>query len=446
MPTDEAEATGAGRARRWEPVADVRRARRWDVARGGRARRWDAVARARAVLDALEHLVGGLGTAILALVALVCLVATALACLIGVGLLLLPAALHAVRAVADRERARLSRWGPEIISPPPAPFRLRAAVADRTVRRELRWLVSHATLGFAIGLIGLVLPLNAVRDGTFPLWWRLVPPDAATPSLGLWTVPDQLGAFGVGLLGLAWIAALLGLAPGMARLQAWPGRRLLAPPADTDLSLRITQLTATRAAALDAHATELRRIERSLHDGTQNRLVAVNVLLGAARRALARNPADAEAILERAQHAAEQALAELRTVARGILPPVLTDRGLAGALAGLTATCGVPCRVDVDVPGRCAASVEATAYFVVAEALTNISRHSQARHATVTVRRQGDRLHLRIDDDGRGGADERHGSGITGIRRRIEAHDGRLTLTSPPGGPTTFQVELPCGS
>jgi signal transduction histidine kinase len=210
--------------------------------------------------------------------------------------------------------------------------------------------------------------------------------------------------------------------------------------------LRITQLTATRAAALDAHATELRRIERSLHDGTQNRLVAVTVLLGAARRALARDPSGAEAILERAQNAAEQALAELRTVARGILPPVLADRGLAGALAGLAATCGVPCQVDVDVPGRCAASVEATTYFVVAEALTNISRHSRARHASVTVHRYGDRLYLHIDDDGRGGADERHGSGITGIRRRIEAHDGRLTLTSPPGGPTTFQVELPCGS
>jgi signal transduction histidine kinase len=404
-------------------------------------------ARARATLDALEHLVSGLGTAILALAVLVWLVTVALACLVGVGLLLVPTVLRGVRAIADRERARLSRWGPEIIRPEPAPTRLRAAIADPTVRRELRWLVSHATLGFAVGLIGLTLPLNVVRDGTFPLWWRLVPQEAdATSSLGFPTVHDQLGAFGVGLLGLVWVAILLSLVPGMARLQAWPGRRLLTPPADSDLSLRITQLTATRAAALDAQATELRRIERSLHDGTQNRLVAVTVLLGTARRALARDPSSAEAILDRAQDAAEQALAELRTVARGILPPVLADRGLAGALDGLAASCGIACRVDVDVPGRCAASVESTAYFVVAEALTNISKHSDARHATVTVRRDGDRLHLRIDDDGHGGADERNGSGITGIRRRIEAHDGRLTLTSPPGGPTTLQVELLCGS
>jgi signal transduction histidine kinase len=239
---------------------------------------------------------------------------------------------------------------------------------------------------------------------------------------------------------------VFGLGPGMARLQAWTGRRLLAPPADADLSLRVAQLTSTRAAALDAHAAELRRIERSLHDGAQNRLVAVTIMLGAARRALDRDRATADAALDRAQDAAEQALAELRTVVRGILPPVLADRGLAGALSGLAGSSGVPCRVDVDLPGRCAASVEATAYFVVAEALTNVGKHSGATSATVTVRRDRDRLLLRVDDDGRGGADEGGGSGITGIRRRVEAYDGSLTLTSPPGGPTTMQVELPCGS
>jgi signal transduction histidine kinase len=403
-------------------------------------------ARGRVVLDALEHLVGGLGTAILALVTLFGLIVVAVACLAGVGLLLVPTALRALRAIADRERARLSRWGPEIIGPEPVPAGIRAALADRTVRRELGWAAEHATIGLLIGVLGLSLPLNTVRDGSFPLWWRLPPPQDATASLGFWHVHDLLGALVVGALGLFWFVVLVTLGPGMARLQAWPGRKLLAPPADVDLSLRVAQLSATRAAALDAHAAELRRIERSLHDGTQNRLVAVTVLLGATRRALARDPSSAEAVLERAQDAAERALAELRAVVRGILPPVLADRGLAGALAGLAADCGVPCRVDVDVPGRCAASVEATAYFVTAEALTNIAKHSRARHATVTVRRQGGRLSLRVEDDGIGGADGHKGSGLTGIRSRIEAHDGHLTLTSPPGGPTTLQVELPCGS
>jgi signal transduction histidine kinase len=404
------------------------------------------IAHARAVLDALEHIVGGLGTALLALAALLWVVLVALSCVVGVGLLLAPTVPRVVRAIAERERARLSRWGPEIIGPEPTPVGVRAALADPAVRRELGWVLAHGTFGLLVSVIGLALPIDAVQDLTYPLWWRSLPPDNTTPSLVFWHVSSDADAVAVAVLGVGLAVGFLVLGPGIARLQAWPGRRLLAPAADTDLSLRVTQLSATRAAALDAHATELRRIERSLHDGAQNRLVAVTVLLGATRRALTRDRAGAEAMLERAQDAAEQALAELRAVVRGILPPVLADRGLAGALAGLAADCGVACRVDVDVPGRCAASVEATTYFVVAEALTNITKHSQAQHATVSVRRQGGRLSLRVEDDGIGGVQEHGGTGITGIRRRIEAHDGGLTLTSPPGGPTTLEVELPCGS
>ncbi|GAA3254554.1 sensor histidine kinase [Nonomuraea helvata] len=411
------------------------------------ARPSDVVARARATLDALEHLVGGVGTAILALVAVLGLALTALACLLGVGLLAVPTALRGLRAVADRERARLSRWGPDVvISPDPVPSGLRAAVTNPASRRELCWALTHAVFGLLIGIIGMTLPLNAVRDGTFPLWWWLLPPEeSAGAAMGLWKVHGFSTALAISLLGLGWIALSLSLVPGMARLQAWPGRRLLSADPSTDLALRVAQLTATRAEALDAHAAELRRIERSLHDGTQNRLVAVNVMLGAARRALARDPSTADAMLERAQDAAEQALAELRAVSRSILPPVLADRSLADALTGLAASCPIPCGIDADVPGRCAASVEATAYFVVAEALTNIARHSGAGHVTVTVRRRDDRLDLRITDDGRGGADEGRGSGLAGIRRRAEAHDGTFALTSPEGGPTTLEVSLPCG-
>jgi signal transduction histidine kinase len=418
-----------------------------DPAAGQRpARPWDVSARGRVTLDGLEHLVGGMGTAALALVALPLLAAVAVAGLTGVGLRLAPGGLRVLRAVANRERARLSRWGPQIIDPDPVPGDWRGAIRQPASGRELRWLLTHATLGLLLGVLGLTLPLRAALDLTFPLYWPLLPDsERAGAALEIWDAYDLRGAFLVSSLSLLWVALALLVIPVMARLQAWPGRRLLAADPGSDLALRVAQLAATRAAALDAHAAELRRIERSLHDGTQNRLVAVTVLLGATRRALARDPSNADAMLERAQQAAEQALAELRTVVRGILPPVLADRGLAGALAGLASDCGVDCKVDVDVPGRCAASVEATTYFVVAEALTNIAKHSRARHATVTVRRQGQELSLRIEDDGVGGVDENEGSGITGIRRRVEAHDGRLVLTSPPGGPTTLQVELPCG-
>ncbi|GAB3951163.1 sensor histidine kinase [Streptomyces sparsus] len=405
-----------------------------------------AVRALRAAGTALAQLAGGLGTAVLALGVLLLLVLTAVSAPIGAGLLVAPLALRALHALAGRERDRLTRWGPEIPAPEPPPTRVRAALTDPTTRREARWLLRHSTAGLLLGLAGVWMPILAVRDTAFPLYWRLFPPELTATSLGFGTARSWPEAIAVALLGVGWTALILGLTPGMARLQAGPGRRLLAAGPDTDLSLRVAELTATRAAALDAHATELRRIERALHDGAQNRLLSVTVLLGAARRQVARDPSRADDVLERAQLAAEQARAELRGVSRSILPPVLHDRGLAGALSGLAADCAVSCRIDVDVPARCAASVEATAYFVVAEALTNITKHSAARQATVSVRSHGRRLLLTVTDDGRGGADEEGGSGLTGIRRRVAAHDGTLRLTSPPGGPTTLEVDLPCGS
>lgn len=400
---------------------------------------------ASAALAALEQLAGGLGTGMLALFALAGLLLGVVTIPLGVGLLLTPAALRALHALARRERDRLSRWAPEIIGPKDPPTRLRAAWADPVTYRTLGWLVVHATLGLVLGLLGLFLPLCALRDSTFPLYWRFAPEDAASTSLGFGTAHTWADAASVCLLGLCWFAVILALTPRMARLQAAPGRRLLTEPPGADLSLRIAELTATRAGALDAHATELRRIERSLHDGTQNRMVTVTVLIGAARRMVARDPDGADELLERAQAAAEQALAELRTVSRGILPPVLADRGLEGALSGLAANCTVPCAIEVEAPERCAASVEATAYFVVAEALTNIAKHSGAERAAVTVRGGAGQLRLRVEDDGHGGADETAGSGLSGIRRRVAAHDGTVTLTSPPGGPTVLETALPRG-
>ncbi|MFJ8138483.1 sensor histidine kinase [Streptomyces sp. NPDC096013] len=400
----------------------------------------------RTAARAVAQLASGLNTALNAGLLMLWLALTAVTSVVGVGLLTAPAPLRALHSLAGRERDRLARWGPEVVAPEPPPTRLRAALADPTTRRELRWLVRHSTIGALLGVAGVLLPVLAVRDTAFPLYWTFTPENTTATSLGIGSAHTWPDALAVALLGIGWIAIILGLTPAMARLQSAPGRRLLAAGPDVDLSLRVAELTATRAAALDAHATELRRIERSLHDGAQNRLVSVAVLLGAARRMVARDPDGADELLERAQSAAEQALAELRTVARGILPPVLADRGLAGALSGLAADCAVPCRIDVDVPVRCAASVEATAYFVVAEALTNIAKHSGAQHATITARGSGDRLLLRVEDDGRGGADAEGGSGLTGIRRRVAAHDGGLTLTSPPGGPTVLAVDLPCGT
>ena len=381
----------------------------------------------------------------LALLCVLVMVLSGLLSLVGVGLLLAPNVIKLAHLVSDRERSRLSRSGPELISPGPGPALLWDAVRHRETQRELVWVAVHGVSGFTLGLFGLLLVLSSVRDGTFPLWWHLIPEGEASPTLDLWVVRDLPGSFAVSLLGIGWLFIAIGILPSLARLQGLSGRRLLQPGPDTDLALRIAHLSAARAAALDAHTTELRRIERALHDGAQSRMVAVNLLVGAARKAASRGSTDLDEVLGRAQDATEAALDELRLVVRSILPPVLVDRSLADALDGLAATSPVPCRVEIDLPGRYAASVEATVYFVVAEALTNIAKHSRATRAEVRLRREEDLLWLRITDNGRGGATEGAGSGVGGVRARIEAHDGTFELTSPVGGPTILIARVPCG-
>ncbi len=211
-----------------------------------------------------------------------------------------------------------------------------------------------------------------------------------------------------------------------------------------EMAERIDVLTATRAGAVDQQAAELRRIERDLHDGAQARLVALAMDLGMARERLAGDP-DAQQLVAGAHEQAKQAITELRDLARGIHPVVLTDRGLPAALATLAGHSHVPVELDVRTGERPAAAVEAAAYFVVAEALTNANKHSGATRATVRVLRDGPLLRVSVADDGAGGAD-RDGTGLRGLRRRVEALDGVMTVASPPGGGTVVDVELPCGS
>lgn len=402
--------------------------------------------RLRAVAASVAWLAGGTGIAVLAAVILIWTVLVAALCLVGVGLVLLPSALRAIRWVADRERSRLTRIGTQIVEPPPLPAGLRPALTDGTVRREARWLTIHGTWGLFIGILGLCMPLFAVRDLTFPVWWWAAPNGEASAALWFWVADSWPDAWLVALSSLVWFLLTVVLCPRVAEWQMQSGRTLLMPPPGTDLSLRVAVLAASRAAALDAHATELRRIERSLHDSTQNPLVGANVLIGAARRRLANDPAGADDLLDQAQTAVEHALSELRATVRSILPPVLADRGLDGAISGLAATSAVPTTIDVRVDVRLPASVEASAYFMVSEALTNISRHSHATHASVTVHTENDQLEVVVTDDGHGGADQTGGSGLAGIRRRVEAHDGTFAVSSPPGGPTTLRARLPCGS
>lgn len=397
-------------------------------------------------LTAFEQVGGALVTAVMAFVVLVWLLLAAVTSLVGLGRLTLPAALRGVYSVGQREGARLSAGTAPLVRPVLPPPGWSSLRRDPDVGRGLRWLIGHATLGLLLGTVALLLPISALRDLTLPLWWRLFPRGAITPTLSLWTVYSGRGALAAMLLGAGWAVLSVAVTPPIARYLSHRGWALLPATASTDLTLRIAQLSATRAAALDSHATELRRIERALHDGTQNRLVAVTILLGAAQRAVERDSASVGDLLARAHSAAEDALLELRSVARSIMPAVLSDRGLDGALRGLVAASAVPCVLEIDVPARCPAAVEASAYFVVAESLTNASRHSNATKLAVHVRQADGGLHVTVNDDGTGGAEESRGTGLTGIRQRVEALDGDLSLTSPAGGPTTIEVRLPCGS
>ena len=239
------------------------------------------------------------------------------------------------------------------------------------------------------------------------------------------------------LLAAPWLTAAVGA------LDARAARALLGPSRAEELQLRVEQLTQTRAGAVDAADAERRRLERDLHDGTQQRLVSLAIRLGMARATPA-DAAQAHEVIAEAHEETKAALSELRNLIRGLHPPVLEDRGLDAALSGVAARMPIPVRLTVDVPRRPPPTIEAVAYFVVSEGLTNITKHAQATQAEVFLQRAGDRLHIIVSDDGVGGAAPGGGTGLAGLAKRAESVDGTFEIVSPPGGPTLLTVDLPC--
>ncbi|UQU68154.1 sensor histidine kinase [Couchioplanes caeruleus] len=252
-----------------------------------------------------------------------------------------------------------------------------------------------------------------------------------------YTLPQTL------LAPIGWVIAAYPVT-AWAGARAAMARAILAPRSD-DTDAKLVELTRSRARLVDAFEVERRRIERDLHDGAQQRLVALSMQLGLARlEVTAGSPA--EAPLVAAQDLARQALAELRELIRGVHPKVLTDRGLAAAVGDAAGHAPVPVDLDLGIDRRLPEAVEVAAYFVVVEALANVAKHSQATRAAVTATVHGGRLYLDVRDDGRGGADPGRGSGLVGLADRVAAVDGTVSLSSPPGGPTLVHVEIPCES
>lgn len=364
--------------------------------------------------------------------------------LLGLPVLTLTALTGLPVAAVERWRLRLAGIGPV----PRGQHRVpgRAGLAAWLTTR-LREAATWRELAYAV-LLGLVLwPLDALAvlaAAGLPLSMAaapvLVAVDGEAKVVKLFVVDTWPGACAVAVLGLALLAAGAYALGAVAGVRAELARALLTErDGDPD---RVTELVLSRARLVDAFETERRRIERDLHDGAQQRLVALTMSLGLARLDVPPGPLADQ--LATAHEEAGRALAELRELIHGIHPKVLADYGLEAAVADAADRSPVPVDLDVDLPGRLPGPVEAAAYFVVCEALANVAKHSGAGRAGVRGGHADGRLVLEIHDDGRGGADTGRGSGLTGLADRVSVLDGRLSLSSPPGGPTLLRVEIPC--
>src|SRR6266536_5959731 len=404
----------------------------------------------RTWLAMISHLAGlFLGIAVMVVVVTGLSLGFSLLVLALTGLPILGLTLRAATLYAAAERARLGLMlGVRI---PAWPAEARAGYRWGIVPRW-RMLTERATWG-ELGYGLLRLPFSAVAVTlcfaawaaglvllTLPLYNKALPSGGA--ELGDVVLKGTPTMAASAVLGLVLLLAAPQLTRAMAVADAALSRRLLGPR--RDLAARVTELEISRERVVDAAETERRRIERDLHDGAQQRLVALAMDLGRAKARFADDPEAARAIVDQAHAEAKAALVELRNLVRGVHPPVLSDRGLDAALSGLAALSPVPVTVRVDAAERPPASVEAIAYFVVAEALTNVAKHAKASRALVTVTRSGHLLNVAVSDDGIGGASVA-GQGLSGLAARVAGIDGRLLVTSPDGGPTVIEAVLPCG-
>jgi signal transduction histidine kinase len=333
--------------------------------------------------------------------------------------------------------------------PPGSVFRRwRAKLADPATWRDIAYAILTLPIGLGEFVLLAVLWAYSIALVTLPVWigWMSVEDPINLPDVHghLHAIHSSVAALPYALIGLVGLVLVVWLTPRIARLHAMLGAALLGPTRAARLEVTAERLHSSRARGVDAAEAERRRIERDLHDGAQQRLVAVAMTLGRAKAKLDSDPDSARVLIDEAHGDAKLAVAELRDLARGIFPAVLGDRGLDAALSALAARSPVPVDVAVDVVPRPPTAVESTAYFIVAEALTNLAKHSAATAASVSVTRDRDRVNVVVVDDGRGGAQVSPGGGLSGLADRAATIDGVLTVASPLGGPTVVTAELPC--
>jgi len=369
--------------------------------------------------------------------------------LLTLGLLLTPRTLAGLRGHPTgvlpwlRRRMLENRWGILLVP---------VAVIGLTVFGVHAWTVAAvvAAPAVAIGwpalaadLIPILLAAFAVRGFSIAARWQAMPILVHLPATlyGAILVSNRQLALLAGGEACLFLAAAAWLTPRTIGAHA---RGMLISGPDPELAGRVRRLTETRDHAVDAATTELRRIERDLHDGAQARLVALGMNLRAVERMLPSRPDAALALVAEARETSLRALNDLRSLVRGIYPPVLADRGLGHAVRALALDTPLPVELDIDLPGRLSAPVESACYFAVAEALANAVKHAGARRVHIRIRHAGGLLRIEVADDGAGGADPAHGSGLRGVERRLGTFDGILAVSSPAGGPTMVVMEVPC--
>ncbi|MBK7721601.1 MAG: sensor domain-containing protein [Austwickia sp.] len=377
---------------------------------------------------------------------------------LGFGLVFLIPTLWAAGALGHLERLRIEAFTGVVIPPrtaDPATPSWRALALSPTRWRATAYFALQLLWGYLVGATVLSALAVCLTTVAMPLF-------AGAVATAGWTILDVVTVTWLPAQVVVWLAAVAGVvvlpfvAPALSAVDVHLARWLLGQDQTRrieQLSSRVDTLTHTRTAAVDSAEAERRRIERDLHDGPQQRLVSIAMDLGMAKAAMGRDPAAAQSLIDHAHASSKEAIVEMRQVARGIAPPILTDRGLDAALSALAARAGVPVRVEVGELGRLDPTLEAIAYFCVSEALTNVTKHARASAAQVRVERvrspaapgavPRSQIVVTVSDDGVGGADPLTGTGLTGLRQRLSAVDGTLTVFSPPGGPTVLTAVLP---
>ncbi|MEH0404695.1 sensor domain-containing protein [Streptomyces sp. B21-089] len=370
------------------------------------------------------------------------------------GIPILAAGLAMCRGFGAVERAR-ARALLRLDVADPAPIRGKGGLMSwvgAVLKSGVSWRhLLYAVLHMPWATFAFVVAVNFWAYGwaafTYPLWRWVFPAYAGVGGIQLYgdrthqvylDSPFEMAV--TSALGLALVLVTPWIVRGLVAVDRVMVLGLLGP---SRLATRVSELESDRGVVVDTAAADLRRIERDLHDGAQARLVALAMDLGLAKEKLTDDPEAAARVVDEAHGEVKVALQELRDLARGIHPAVLTDRGLDAALSAIASRCTVPVKVVVDLESRPAQAIEGIAYFTVSELLQNVSKHARATRASVDVWRAGDRLLLQVGDDGRGGAGVSTGSGLAGLTERLDAVDGILVVDSPVGGPTTVTAELP---